>query len=149
MGGVARLFLLGHRLLRRHRRQQWTLRRIGWLPLIAGLLIGRLLLVALALVRSVAEQELDEAAAHAGTLGVSRSHRNRRGLIGIDHGGFGDGGGLDRLRLMKSEAGDAREERKRYSFEHRRTLYCFVLLKLFVETVPGKRPLQAPLHATN
>ncbi len=113
------------------------------------LLIGGLLLIALALILSVAEQEFDETAAHTGALGVSRAHRRGRWRepVGVDHGGFGRWSSLDRGGLMKSgaERRCAGEERKRDFFEHRRTLYCFVLLKLFV----GERPIEAPLHATN
>ena len=48
--------------------------------------------------RRIAEQEFDEAAAHLRTFGVGGAHRRRRrrGLVGIDYGGFGERRGVDR-----------------------------------------------------
>src|SRR6202022_760861 len=57
--GLARIFLPAQPLLRFELREQRTLRLVGWLLLIAGLL-----LIALTLRVSIAEQELDETAAH-------------------------------------------------------------------------------------
>ena len=72
-------------LLRLDLRQQRTLRFVGRL-----LLIDRLLRVAAGLLLAVAEQELDEAAAHVGALGIGGADRGGglRRLIGVDHAGF-------------------------------------------------------------
>jgi hypothetical protein len=106
-----------------------------------------LLPIALALILSITEQEFDEAAAHRGAFGGRRPHRRNRplrGLINVDHGGFGDSRGVDRDGRLKSGAktGHAGEKRKRHIFEHRRTLYCFV-------TVSSWSARSAPLHATS
>jgi hypothetical protein len=96
------------------------------------LLVGGLLLIAAALHRPVAEQEFDEAATHLRTFGVGGAdRRRRRGLIGVNHGGFCERRGVNRQSLIDEarathKAGRAREERKGGFSEHRRTLYCFV-----------------------
>jgi len=101
------------------------------LHFIAGLrLVERLARIAALLIGAprglrIAEQEFDQAAAHAGTLGISGAHRRRRLRLA----------GVDRLRWAVEccrgidgcgEAGRADEQRKRSFSEHRRTLYCFV-----------------------
>jgi hypothetical protein len=117
-------------LLRFKLRKQRTPRFVGWL-----------LLIALTLVLSVAEQELNETAAQIGAFGISRSYRRERPRLGVDHGGLRKRRGFDRCGLMKSGAQTtcSGEERKRHSFEHRRTLYCFVM----------GSARSAPLQATN
>src|SRR5450631_126652 len=136
--GLARIFRPTQPLLRFELREQRTLRLIGWLLLIAGLL-----LIALTLRLSVAEQELDETAAHIGAPGISGRRRQRplRGLLGVNHGGFRKWCGFDRCGLMKSgtKTRCSGEERKMHSLEHQRTLHCFVMA--------GAR--SAPLHATS
>jgi hypothetical protein len=132
--------LRGQALLLIDLRHQQTLRSVRRL-----LLIGGLLLVAFAPIRSVAEQELDEAAAHIGAFGVDRSRwlgRLLSGLIGINYGGFRRWRELDRRGLMKSGADTrcAGEQRKRDFSEHRRTLYCFV-------TASSAKQLNGAWHA--
>src|SRR6266581_3721376 len=91
--GLAVIFLLAQRVLRFKLRKQRTPRLVGWL-----------LLIALTLILSIAEQELDKAAAQIGALGISRSYWRERPRLGIDHGGLGRRRGFDRCGLMKSGA---------------------------------------------
>jgi hypothetical protein len=109
--------------------------------------VDRVAAVAPALVLSIAEQELDETATHVGAPGIGRSHRRGgplHGLIGVEQRAFRARRGFDRCRLM--ETGDqprrAGKQRKRHSFEHRRSLYCFV-------TVSSGSAGSAPLHPAN
>ena len=77
-GRIAGRLLLETALLRFGLRQRRTAHVVGRL-----LLIDRLLLVALALVLSVTEQEFDEAAAHVGALGRGRPHRRGGGAARV------------------------------------------------------------------
>src|SRR5438105_1257685 len=106
-----------------------TRRSVVRLLLIDALLLIAALLIVLALRAAIAEQEFDEAAAHVG----GGSHRcGLRSLAGVDHGGFGQRRGVDcagpvNSRAKGSKEGSAAKQRQRHCFEHRRTLYCFVL----------------------
>jgi hypothetical protein len=94
---------------------------------------------------AVAEQELDEAAAHAGAVGGSGAHRRHRlyALVGVEYLRFG-GRGLDGGSGMNSggEAGCAGQQREGHFSEHRRTLYCFVCLPTAPEQRRRMRSIQ-------
>ena len=100
----------------------------------ALIVIGRLLLIHRPLgcvgrtaAGTVAEQELDEAAAHVRIGG--NAHRRRRHLRRVEHRGrivrHGVVEGAGVVRAGKDGA-SAAEQRDRQFLEHRRTLYCFV-----------------------
>src|SRR5436190_23956284 len=80
---------------------------------------------------TVAEQKLDETAAHIRALCVESPNWSGalRGLIGVDHSRLVAGPRFDRVRLIKccAQTSRARDERNRHSFEHRRTLYFFAV----------------------
>ncbi len=106
LGGL-RISLLAKQLLRFASRKQLMPRTIGLLLIRRLRLIGRLLLITPALGLTFTEQELDEAAAHIGALGISHLHRRDRllrGSTGVDHGGFARRRGFDRRGLR--ETGD-------------------------------------------
>src|SRR5437660_1728115 len=120
LGRIVRLLLLQHRP---------PLAEVGLRHVVGRLLLIRRLLLVVALrLRAVAEQELDEAAAHIGTLGIGRARRGRLRIVGVDHVGLAGRsvecrGGID----TDAEEGRAGEQRKGDVSGHRRTLYWFRL----------------------
>src|SRR6185437_13967203 len=105
------------------------------------LLIQRPLRVAAGLLLAITEQELDEAAAHVGTLRMGGADRRLRQLIGEDHprllgDGLEGGGGID----GGGEERRAGEQRKGGFAGHWRTLYCFAL------AVPAWRRCTRPIE---
>ncbi|MFL6825492.1 MAG: hypothetical protein ACJ8E2_03420 [Bradyrhizobium sp.] len=79
----------------------------------------------------LAEQKLNETAAHIRALCVRHPNWNGApgGLIGIDHSRLGASPCFDGVCLLYAKTSCARDERKRHSFEHRRTLYCFAVAR--------------------